>query len=296
MIFLNLTQSNSAFFITNSYLLVVSNRLEDFALIELFEGARVLLCVSFFVYASWMDWKAREVSNWVWVVLAPLACALTTLQYVFFSPELLFYLPLSFTVTSVLSVVLFYAGAFGGADAKALMCLALALPYYPIYLLSGAAFFSPVFPITVFSNAVLLAALTVVYALLRNLLWKLKKGSRLFSGFENESIRRKILVLLTGYKVEIATLEKNAHVYPLEDISAKETGEDERRLLVFPKDETQETIVARILSAGREGKLQNGVWVTPGLPLLIFITVGLIIALLFGDIVWLLLRFILTPR
>jgi prepilin signal peptidase PulO-like enzyme (type II secretory pathway) len=35
------------------------------------------------------------------------------------------------------------------------------------------------------------------------------------------------------------------------------------------------------------------VWATPGLPMLIFITLGLIVALLFGDIVWLLVRFIL---
>jgi len=265
-------------------------------LIKALDAARVVLCLSFFVYASWNDWKKREVSNKVWAVLAPLAFALTTIQYVFFAQDLLFYYALSFTVTFVIAVVLFYAGAFGGADAKALMCLALALPYYPIYLLSNVAFFSPILPITVFSNAVLLAAFTVVYAVLRNSLWKLRTGSRLFAGFENESVWRKIIALMTGYKVELAALEKSAHVYPLEDIAAKETGEDERRLLVFPKDETQETIVARILSAGREGKFQNGVWVTPGLPLLIFITAGLIVALLFGDIVWLLLRFILTPR
>jgi len=260
------------------------------------DGARVLLSLLFMVFASWSDWKKREVSNKVWLVFAPLAFALTTIHYVFFAQELLFYLALSFSIIFVLSTVLFYVGAFGGADAKALMCLALALPYYPVYLLSNYAFFSPLFPITVFSNAVLFAALTAVYALLRNLVWRLRKGSVLFAGFENESVWRKILVLMTGYKVELATLEKRVHVYPLEDIATKEAGEDERRLLVFPKDETQETTVARILSAGREGKLQNGVWVTPGLPLLIFITVGLIIALLFGDIVWLLLQLILAPR
>jgi len=263
---------------------------------EILDGARVLLSLSFMVYASWSDWEKREVSNKVWAVLAPLTFALTTAQYVFFAQELLFYYAVSFIVTFVLATALFYAGAFGGADAKALICLALALPYFPIYLLPNTAFFSPIMPLTVFSNAVLLAALTVVYAILRNSFWRLKKGGKLFEGFENESVWRKILVLLTGYKVDIATLNKSPHVYPLEDIATKETGEDERRLLVFPKDETQETIVARILSAGREGKIRNGVWVTPGLPLLIFITAGLIIALLFGDILFLILRFILASR
>jgi preflagellin peptidase FlaK len=263
---------------------------------EFLDAARILLSLSFLAYASWRDWKEREVSNKVWVVLAPLAFALTTVQYWFFAQWLLFYYVLSFAVTSALAVVLFYAGAFGGADAKALMCLALALPYYPLFLFPRLSFYSPVFPLSVFSNAVLLAALTVVYALARNSVWRLRKRTGLFSGFEHESVWRKILVLITGYKVELAALEKKTHVYPLEDITKKETGEDERRLLTVPKDETQETIIARIVSAGREGRIGNGVWVTPGLPLLIFITAGLIVAVLYGDIIWMLLRFLLPSR
>jgi preflagellin peptidase FlaK len=263
---------------------------------EILDAARVLLSFSFLFYASWSDWKSREVSNKVWAIFGPLAFALTAVEYLLFAQELLFNLILSFATMSALAIILFYAGAFGGADAKALMCLALALPYYPIYLLPNMAFFSPILPLTVFSNAVLLAALTAVYAVLRNFVWKLKTGARLFAGFENESIGRKILVLVTGYKVQLPSLENNLHVYPLEDVIVKGTGEDQRRLLAFPKDETREAIVERITSAERDGKIQNGVWVTPGLPLLIFITAGLIIALSFGDMVWLLLRFILAPR
>ena len=41
------------------------------------------------------------------------------------------------------------------------------------------------------------------------------------------------------------------------------------------------------------GKIDAYVWATPGLPMLIFVTIGLIVALLFGDIVWLLVSFIL---
>jgi len=263
---------------------------------QIFDAARVLLSLSFMFYASWSDWKSREVSNWVWVFLAPLAFGLTTIQYVFFARHLLFYYAFSFAITSILAVALFYAGAFGGADAKALMCLALAMPYYPIYLSFGLAFYSPIFPISVFGNAVLMATFTVFYALFRNLLWKLTNRERLFAGFENESFWRKIVAVITGYKVALKSFEKNTHTYPLEDIVTKETGENERRLVAFPKDESREAIVGRILSARREGKIQDGVWVTPGLPLLIFITAGLIIALVFGDIIWLVLRALLRPQ
>jgi prepilin signal peptidase PulO-like enzyme (type II secretory pathway) len=100
------------------------------------------------------------------------------------------------------------------------------------------------------------------------------------------------LVFLTGYKVKVAELEKG-HMYPLEDVSAEETGETERKLLVLPKDEERETIVGRILNAKQEGKLPNDVWATLGLPLLVFITLGLIVSLVIGDLIWLLLSLIL---
>jgi preflagellin peptidase FlaK len=254
---------------------------------EVFDGVRVVLCLSSLIYASWSDWKSREVSNKVWAILAPSAFALTTIQFLFFAPKLLYTYALSFIITSALSVALFYAGAFGGADAKALICLSLALPSYPTYLLQPPQnIISPIFPIIVFTNAVLLAALTVVYAVLRNLAWKSRSKKGFFEGLEKESIGRKILAFLCGYKVKITQLETVEHLYPLEDFYVTEAGESRRRLLVFPKDEEREAIVERILKATNEGKFGDEVWATPGLPMLIFITAGLIVALTFGDIIW----------
>jgi len=78
-------------------------------------------------------------------------------------------------------------------------------------------------------------------------------------------------------------------MYPLEDIDVNDEGDRKRKLLVFPKDEEREEIVARILENVKKERLDGEVWATPGLPLLIFITAGLIIALAYGDIVWILL-------
>jgi len=256
---------------------------------DILDSARVLLSLSFLFYASWSDWKKREVSNKVWVVMAPLALTLTLFQFVMFDLQSLPLYALSFAITSTLSVALFYVGAFGGADAKALMCLALALPTYPNKLFQlNVPRVSPIFPLTVFSNSVLLAAFTVVYAIIRNSFWKLKTERKLFEGFENESVWRKFLAFLTGYKVKTTELEKG-YMLPLEDINLSEKGVVKRRLLVFPKDEERETIIGRILSAKQEEKLQNEVWATPGLPLLVFITFGFIVSLTLGDLVWILL-------
>jgi len=264
---------------------------------EALDATRTFVALSFLLYASWSDWKKREVSNWVWVIFAPSAFVLTTVHYVLFAHHLLLFYVLSFVFTLALSIVLFYTGAFGGADAKALICLSLSLPYYPLYLLqSQTVFVSPLFPLTVFSNAVLLAALSVVHSLLRNLLWRLKTGQKLFEGFEGESLWRKILAFVSGYKVDVAKLEKSGHLYPLEDLGESGDGESERKLLTMPKDEKRDEIVARVVKAFKEGKIRGEVWATPGLPLLVFITAGLIVALIYGDIVWTVLHAIFSLR
>lgn len=271
---------------------------------------RVLVSLIFLAYASWSDLKTREVSNNVWIAFAPTAFLLTFAQFLFFPPigdffQSMTYYGISFAVVSAFSIALFYIGAFGGADAKALICIALAIPdpslTEPLSRLVSSAFptslplsgfTSPIFPITVFSNGVIVAAFSVFYALFRNLLWRQRTRERLFEGYEGASFGRKALALLCGYKVKVADLEKS-FLYPLEDVSTTESGEVERRLLLFPKDENREGIVGRLVEAEGEGKLRNMVWATPGLPMLIFITVGLVLALTVGDIVWIIMSLII---
>jgi len=255
---------------------------------QILDGARIILCLSFLIYASWSDYKSREVSNKVWVILGPTDLALTAIQFLVFAPELLQTYVISFAVTSALAVAIFYAGGFGGADAKALMCISLALPVYPSYLLpQSSGLFSPIFPLTIFTNSVLLGALSVFYALFRNLIWKSRNRRGVFEGLETEPFGRKILALFSGYKVKVSKLERG-HMYPLEDVEVNNEGERKRRLLVFPKDEEREEIIARVRENVKDERLGDEVWATPGLPLLIFITAGLVIALAYGDIVWIL--------
>lgn len=260
---------------------------------EALDGARVFLSLAFLFYASWCDLKEREVSDVVWLAFGPLALVLTSLQIFFFTQQLLLLSALSFVVTSAISIFLFYAGAYGGADAKALICLSLALPTYPNHFLRP--FFShmmvPLFPITIFYNSVFLAALSVFYAITRNWLWKKRTRKRLFEGFEEESRFRRILTVLCGYKVEASQLEKEEYLYPLEAVCVNEGGEIDRKLIVMSKDEEREEAIGRILHAVRQGKLPKWVWVTPGLPFIIFITAGFIVALIFGDVLWVILRY-----
>lgn len=266
---------------------------------EILDIARTTVSLAFLLYASISDYKTREVSNTVWILFAPVGFALTFTQVYIFMPDQLYLYGISFGLTSAFAVLLFYAGGFGGADAKALMCLALAVPFYP-----GSAFAplsgqnSPIseilFPVSVFSNAVLFAATTAVYLFLRNMFWRLKSGNELFGkNYENQSMGRKILVLITGYKVPLSKLKEKWHMYPMEDIEQNADGATKRKLLVIPRDEGRNETVQRLASAAEDGKIKRDVWATPGLPMLIFITVGLIISLFFGDIIWVLVRLLL---
>jgi preflagellin peptidase FlaK len=259
-------------------------------------ASAALICL---LYASFSDYKTREVSNKVWIFFAPSALALTLVELFYYGnmQDMIFY-GICFGLTATFAIILFYSGGFGGADAKALMCLALALPFYPENLfrpLSGTI--SPIsekfFPITVFSNSVLLAAATAVYIFIRNMIWRIKTGRKLFEESQKkESLGKKILVLITGYKMSVDKLQEKWHLYPLEDI--EETGNElKRKLLLVPKDEGRNATVERLAKAVETRRIQDMVWATPGLPMLIFVTAGLVIALFFGDVVWIFVRFLL---
>jgi preflagellin peptidase FlaK len=262
-------------------------------------AAKVTLSLAFLLYASWSDYKTREVSNRVWAFYAPLAFFLSLSELLLSEPSKLPFFALSFGVTAAFAIVLFYTGAFGGADSKALMCIALALPFFPETLFTPifASGISPLaqnlFPLTIFSNAVLFAAASGIYMLLRNLIWRIKTGKKIFEGtLGTESIGKKILVMITGYKVSVAKLKEKWHVYPMEDVEEGEAAL-KRKLVVVPRDERRDEIVERLSKAVDAGKIDTYVWATPGLPMLIFVTIGFIVALLLGDIVWLVVSFVL---
>jgi len=258
---------------------------------SLLDLTRTALALVFLFYASWSDNKTREVSNSVWIVLAPLAFVLTFAEiYLYQFAQLPLY-GICFGFTALFSIVIFYAGGFGGADAKALMCLALLLPFFPTSLLTPLFGVSPIqqtlFPLSIFSNSVLLAALMTLVMLGYKVVWRMRTDRKLFEGqYENESIGKKILILITGYKAPVQKLKDKWHIYPLEDANEDSENSLKRKLVALPKDEGRDAVVERLDKAVKDGKIRDGIWATPGLPFLIFITAGLVLALFVGDLVW----------
>ena len=240
------------------------------------EFLRVLISLLFFLVSSWYDYKFREIPNSVWVLFAPIGFALTFTQYyaeyIFGGTHIFLYWLLSVGITIAISFLLFYAGFFGGADAKALICLSITLPYYPS--LSPARFNTKliIFPLAVLVNAVFASSLLVLFITSYNLVRYMQLGGEMFRGFEHEPSWRKIIVFMTGIKVRPEKL-KNAHYLPLEYHIKRNDGIT-RRLRASPQIEEDIRIIE---------DFDDEIWATPGLPFLIFITAGFIVALLVGD-------------
>jgi Flp pilus assembly protein protease CpaA len=91
--------------------------------------AQVTISFCFLAYAAYKDWKLREVPNHVWLLYAlftlPLAainlCSLSMFEIGVYSASVM--------ILSTVSITAFYFNGWGGADAKAVICLSFSLGY-----------------------------------------------------------------------------------------------------------------------------------------------------------------------
>lgn len=253
--------------------------------LSLLDFLKIVLTLVLLVYASWCDWCVREVSDKVWIIFIGLGLPLTLLQ-IFLEKclWLLYLLALSFTVMFGLSLLLSYLDLFGGADLKALVCLSLVFPWLPKSITHPLK----VFPIPSFSfliNSLILCVVTIIpLILIKNLVWKLKNKKSLFEGFEDEPLPKKIvMVALVGFKVKKEKLIKTPH-YSLAEETRKINGKLKRNL----KISSALTISELLENVGVE-ELPEEVWVTPRIPMIIFILGGFVLTILVGDLLYMVL-------
>ncbi len=224
------------------------------------EELRILLALGMLSLASAWDLRSRSVSDWLWMAFGAAAVALFALDV-----PALDELPLLFMGLGIVSAIAFAAyrtGLFGGADALGVVVLALLVPKYTgAYMMSGEP--GLLFPLAVFTNALLLSALQVAANVARNLP-SLRRG--LFEGFEQESASKKAVAFLIGYRAS-----NPRFAFPIES-----AGPDRRFDFGFKNAET----------AGYESR--KNVWVTPGTPFLVYLLAGFVVSILFGDLVALL--------
>lgn len=244
------------------------------------ELAALAVSAGALVVASMSDLKSREVSNKVWMVYGPVALLLFIARMILSTGEVPILL-VSSLLTIVVAFLLFQFGVMGGADSKALMCLGLALPVPPgiVSALWQAPLLLYPYPIGILANSFLLSIGSGVVILARNLV----RGTN-FRGFERESLLTKLMVLFTSYKTSFNSLQSSVHLYPAEHVNLVESKLVRHFRLFSSAEEEREKLVAGLENYKAQGLFSDGVWVTPGLPHLVFLTASLVTFLIVGDL------------
>ena len=254
-------------------------------MIEIYiDYAKVLFTTAILIYASWSDWKTREVDDKVWVLFIALTLPLTIIQILttkFFILNLIYSLLLYFTIIFVLCFVLTYIGFFGGADAKSLLCLALAFPWQPKTIQPLLLKIPPpIFPFSFLTNGLVIFLVVIILVLVKNFLWKIKTGKKLFEGLEHESNIKKFLAVFVGFKVKKQKLKGTVHYSPMEELRKEKDGRIKRGFKI-----SSSLTIEKLLENFDYEKLPEEVWVTPRIPMVIFIFLGFLTAIFLGDFI-----------
>ncbi|MDI9610840.1 MAG: A24 family peptidase C-terminal domain-containing protein [Archaeoglobales archaeon] len=237
------------------------------------ELAKIIIVLCFLIYACKLDLKSRIIPNKVWKFMLIFTIPITAFQV--YETALREQLLIIFAFIGAVfmisfSYVLYRMNAYGGADAKALMCLAVIFPFYPdlgAFPVINNGF--GIFSFSVLANSVIFAPFLMFGLLFRNLS---REGPR---GFIKNPI-----YYIAGYKIPV---EKIGFHNLFEFVDEKGELRKVRRAV-----EPNEEIIARLKKSG----LQK-VWATPALPFIIFITFGYITAVFLGDVLFLAISFIL---
>jgi len=240
---------------------------------------RGVLCSAMLLYSSLKDLKTREVSNWTWIAFAPLGILLDLYEGIYLQAvDPVYALVLPVLLSSSMSVIFFYGGLYGGADAKAFITLSLLVPHPLESVMPYLGIVSPFFPLSVFTDSALIAVFFAISFLIKNLLWRVRSQHNLFEGLEEEPLWRKALALLSCSKVNAGQLRGPPYQYPAEVVV-----NSKRRLQLLPDMDSDEAALASFRVLTEDLGLRE-VWVSPTLPFLLFISLGFFCSLLLGDI------------
>ncbi len=221
-------------------------------------------------------------SNNVWIAMLVFAAIFAFYDLINTGLLSLVRLFLSTSLIFLFVYILFQLGAFGGADAKALIAISLLIPSFPTFRFNSLVLpltGTPVlnfFAFSTFGNAVILTIVVPLGLLIYNL--------RTLSLRE---IKEKPLYLFIGYKCEVSGLA-NKHLRLMESHELR-NGVVVRK---FKRGgiKIDEKVIKNLEELVREGKIANKVWVTPGLPFMLSITAGFFAAIIYGDILFTIAR------
>ncbi|MGI0085092.1 MAG: prepilin peptidase [Nitrososphaerales archaeon] len=211
---------------------------------------------------SYLDLKKREVEDKVWIVFGAVGVVLEIYE-VLNGVTSVVNLLIAILLAAVVGLGIFFFGLYGGADAKALIVIAILVPYFRpnmgIYAIA---------PLMVLTNGVLLSMSLPLGLLILNTT-RLIRGQKIFEGFE-ETFARKLFACFLGYKSNGSPRDFQFSMEKKQEPAGGSETLGKKFDFSFIQDEFES---------------QPLTWVTPGIPLLVFFTIGFFVLLLYGDLV-----------
>ncbi|MEM1550234.1 MAG: A24 family peptidase C-terminal domain-containing protein [Candidatus Methanomethylicia archaeon] len=246
---------------------------------------RYIVAIICFSLASLQDLKSREICDWIWIIMVamgiPLLIYEATIKWMTIWMNLMV-ISILFSIT--IGLLTYKLDFFGGADSKAIIALSILMPIMPeeIAIKLGT---HNIIPVSTFNNSMLISIMPAIYLLMKNV-YRIIIGENIFQGLEEESILKKLLAMATGYRIELKKLREKKFVYPIEELNF-EGNTIKRRLNIRVGISIGEDKLNNIIKLYEEGLIGEGyIWVTPAMPLIVFMLIGLILTLTYGDIIF----------
>jgi len=206
---------------------------------------------------SYFDLRRREVTDKLWLGFGIAAAASAVWETAFSGVDPIAY-GIRVTISSIVALGFYWMGMFGGADAKAIVLVSLFMESFPNLPIT----FFPATGLVVLINALFLT-LSIPIVLAAVNIGRVLRGDRIFRGFEDEPLSKKVLVIFLGYRLPPGS---RSFYFKLEKVL------DGRRRLSFP------------LTPDDDFVTEGDVWATPGIPFLVLITLGFLVLVFHGDI------------
>lgn len=243
---------------------------------------KILFCTPFLLYSCYSDIKKRSVTNNVWLVMLVGSIFFISYDFSLYKDLTLRPLIISAGFIFILTFILFQIGAFGGADAKALIVLSLTIPAYPGLQALGYALplnrpLYDIFALSVLGNAALLTIVVPIGLTAYNL-------SKMGLHINNPAY------IFMGYRTKISELagKHNQLIQSFEMVNGRVQSR-----FKWGGAEINEEKIRELKNLSGKGLIKDEIWVTPGLPFMIPITLGFFTAVFYGDMMFELVKFLL---
>ncbi len=231
----------------------------------LLDTIRLVVGILILSYASYTDIKTRRASNILWLIMGSIGGILLVVQYftigfedktnyLIFIPIMIIFIYVMFQLRLI----------FGGADAKALMAMAVLVPFQPVisqFPLWGMSLMPSAW--FIFSNSVILFLFIPLSLLIYNIY--------------NRNIKFPYSIL--GYKIN-TNKAREKFVWPLEKIV-----DGKRKFSYMPKEFDIEYKLKEFETLGI-----TEIWVTPKIPFMVPLLAGFVCAFIFGDVLYFLMN------